>query len=233
MSTWLGRFDSTVPADVFASPPVRDAAPARSQMDIILRSLDVAIAGLALIMALPLMLLVVLAMKLFDKGPILFAHPRVGKDLKLFNCLKFRTMVVDSADRLDELLERCPVSRETWARDRKLANDPRITWIGSFLRKSSLDELPQLVNVLRGEMSLVGPRPIVMAEVHRYGRYIRTYHSVRPGITGLWQISGRNNISYRRRVAMDVAFARSLSVPLYLRILGGTVPAVLLARGSC
>ena len=132
----------------------------------------------------------------------------------------------------DRLEASDPIARLEWEKDHKLRNDPRITRLGSFLRKSSLDELPQLFNVLRGEMSLVGPRPIVDAEVVRYGRYFADYCSVRPGITGLWQISGRNDVSYRRRVALDVAFARARSRSLYVRILAGTVPSVLVRRGS-
>jgi exopolysaccharide production protein ExoY len=141
-------------------------------------------------------------------------------------------MAVDAEARLSELLKNDPVARLEWDRDHKLKNDPRITPIGNFLRKSSLDELPQLFNVLIGEMSLVGPRPIVIGEVARYGRYFQQYCSVRPGITGLWQISGRNDVTYRRRVAMDVTYARAQSYGLNMRILVGTVPSVLFARGS-
>ena len=149
----------------------------------------------------------------------------------MFPCLKFRSMALDADDHLATLLASNPKTGAEWAAHHKLKNDPRITPIGAFLRKTSLDELPQLLNVLRGEMSLVGPRPIVPAEIVRYGRYIRHYYSARPGITGLWQISGRNNISYRRRVALDVLYIRSRSLPLNLYILGRTVPCVLLAEG--
>ena len=141
-------------------------------------------------------------------------------------------MGVDAPDRLAAVLAEDPEARACWERDHKLKNDPRITPIGGFLRRSSLDELPQLINVLRGDMSIVGPRPITMVEAERYGRYIVEYVSVAPGITGLWQISGRNDVSYRRRVALDVAFARSRSLPLYVKIAVMTVPAVLFARGS-
>ncbi len=194
--------------------------------------MDIVIAGLALLFLLPLLIGLAIATWLGDPGPIFFGHLRLGKNGRSFRCLKFRTMVKDAEERLLRHLESDPAAREEWERDRKLANDPRITGIGRFMRKSSLDELPQLWNVLRGEMSLIGPRPIVQAEVPRYGRYIADYMMARPGISGLWQISGRNDVSYRRRVALDVAFARSQSVKLYLRILVLTIPAVLLQRGS-
>ena len=128
--------------------------------------------------------------------------------------------------------ERDPEARAEWDKDNKLRNDPRVTALGRFLRKSSIDELPQLLNVIRGEMSVVGPRPIVASEVARYGGYFGHYCSVRPGITGLWQVSGRNNVSYRRRVACDVMYARTQSLPLNIRIMAATVPAVTFARGS-
>jgi lipopolysaccharide/colanic/teichoic acid biosynthesis glycosyltransferase len=141
-------------------------------------------------------------------------------------------MVVDAEARLAALLARSPEARREWEADQKLRDDPRVTLLGRILRVSSIDELPQLFNVLRGEMSLVGPRPIVTGEVARYGRRFTQYCSVRPGITGLWQISGRNDVSYRRRVAMDTVFANTLSLSLYLKILFATVPAVLKREGS-
>jgi exopolysaccharide production protein ExoY len=141
-------------------------------------------------------------------------------------------MVIDADARLKDLLERDPQARAEWEADHKLRNDPRITRIGHFLRKSSLDELPQFFNVLMGEMSLVGPRPIVADEIVKYGRYFANYCRVRPGITGLWQISGRNDVSYRRRVAMDIAYVRSKSLALDMSILLLTVPRVVARRGS-
>jgi len=196
------------------------------------RGADIVIASALLLFVLPLMVLVAIAVFVADPGPILFAQRRIGRHGRTFACLKFRTMATDSERRLAELLATDPVARAEWHRDHKLRNDPRIVGIGAFLRKSSFDELPQLLNVLRGEMSLVGPRPIVPAEATRYGHYILDYCSVRPGITGLWQISGRNDVSYRRRVAYDVAYSRSHSSLMNLRILLLTVPSVLAARGS-
>ena len=138
-----------------------------------------------------------------------------------------------NADRLlSALLAECAQSREEWQRDQKLRSDPRIIKIGSFLRKASLDEFPQLFNVLRGDMSIVGPRPIVVSEAPKYGRYIRNYCAVRPGITGLWQVSGRNGTTYRRRVACDIVYSRNQSAVTNLAIIARTVPVVLGAKGA-
>jgi exopolysaccharide production protein ExoY len=200
--------------------------------DALIRVIDVMVAATALVIAAPLLLLIAALVWLSDRGPILFAHKRIGYGGKTFPCFKFRSMVVDSHARLQNLLERDPAARAEWARDHKLKNDPRITKVGAFLRKSSLDELPQLFNVLRGEMSLVGPRPIVDAEIPRYGRYFVHYCAVRPGITGLWQVSGRNDVSYRRRVAFDVVYGRSRSLGMNMRIIAATLPAVAMSRGS-
>ena len=196
------------------------------------RALDAIGAVLLLILFAPLMVLVALGVFISDPGPVLFKQKRIGRDGKMFNCLKFRTMTIDAEVRLTNLLANDPVARAEWDRDQKLRNDPRIVGIGQFLRKSSLDELPQLFNVLLGEMSLVGPRPIVPNEVCRYGRYFKYYCAVRPGITGLWQISGRNDVDYRRRVAFDVIYARKGTVVGNVKILLLTVPSVLASRGS-
>lgn len=196
------------------------------------RLVDIAISLSALIFLAPLLLLVALLVYIVDPGPILFGHRRLGKDGTSFRCWKFRSMVTDADVRLRKLLAENPDARAEWERDHKLRDDPRITRIGHFLRKSSIDELPQFFNVLTGEMSLVGPRPIVTDEVVKYGRYFANYCRVRPGITGLWQISGRNDISYRRRVAIDVAYVRAKSLKLDMGILLLTVPRVIAQRGS-
>jgi lipopolysaccharide/colanic/teichoic acid biosynthesis glycosyltransferase len=198
----------------------------------LVRSLDIVIAFAALVFVLPLMGVVALAIFLQDRGPVVFAHRRVGRGGKPFYCYKFRSMAVDAEARLAELLARDPVARDEWARDHKLRDDPRVTPLGAFLRRSSLDELPQLINVLQGTMSLVGPRPIVDAEISRYGRRFSHYCSVKPGITGLWQVSGRNDVSYRTRVALDCLYAKSQSPRLYLWIVIVTIPAVLSRKGS-
>ena len=196
------------------------------------RFLDVTLSLLALLFLAPIFLFIAVVVRLQDGGPALYAHSRIGLGGRRFNCLKFRSMRPDSDARLHQLLASDPQARIEWARDQKLRSDPRITPLGGFLRRSSLDELPQFLNVLRGEMSLVGPRPIVEAEVARYGRHFTDYCANKPGITGLWQISGRNDVGYRRRVAMDVIYARRRTVRLYLLILLATAPAVLLRRGA-
>ena len=200
--------------------------------DWLIRTLDVLGAAILLIFILPVYALIALMVRLEDGGPVYFAQERIGRGGKRFRCLKFRSMAVDAEAQLQKLLATDPAARRAWELDRKLKDDPRITRIGKLLRTSSLDELPQLINVLRGEMSLVGPRPIVEAEVERYGRHFRKYCSIRPGLTGLWQVSGRNDVSYRERVVLDVAYVRNRCVRLYFRVLFKTIPAVLARRGS-
>jgi exopolysaccharide production protein ExoY len=196
------------------------------------RTMDMTFAILAVIFLLPLLLLIALAIFLQDGGPVVFSHRRVGYRGRPFYCLKFRSMALNAEAKLVELLASDPVARAEWARSFKLKNDPRVTRLGLFLRRSSLDELPQLINVLRGEMSLVGPRPIVEKEIVRYGHRFHYYCAVKPGITGIWQISGRNDVDYRSRVAMDCVFAKSRCPRLYLWIVVATIPAVLTRRGS-
>jgi Undecaprenyl-phosphate galactose phosphotransferase WbaP len=190
------------------------------------------VALLLLLLLSPLMGVVVFLIWRRDGAPILFAHYRVGLDGKLFACLKFRTMLRNSEQILSELLRDDPEARAEWVRDQKLTNDPRITAVGHFLRKSSLDELPQLLNVLRGEMSLVGPRPVTVAELTRYGKVRWDYLSVRPGITGLWQVSGRNNTTYEERVALDHRYVQQRSLWLDIGILLKTVRVVVLREGA-
>lgn len=197
------------------------------------RPLDVILASLMILGFLPLFLLVMIAIWLDDPGPVVFSHRRVGYKGRMFPCYKFRSMYVGAERRLEEMLREDPELRRLWERDHKLHADPRVTRIGRILRVSSLDELPQLFNVLRGEMSLVGPRPIVRAEIARYGQYINHYYAVRPGLTGLWQVAGRSSVSYRRRVAADVKYARVHSLAMDLRILVATIPSVSMGRGSC
>jgi exopolysaccharide production protein ExoY len=196
------------------------------------RVCDVVFALLALLFFLPLLAAIALAVKLGDGGPVLFSQTRVGRDGRLFRCYKFRSMVTDAQARLDLLLASSAEAREEWARDQKLRHDPRITSVGGFLRRSSLDELPQLFNILRGEMSWVGPRPIVPSEIAKYGRWYRHYARVKPGLTGMWQVSGRNDVCYKRRIALDIVFSRSASLQLYFMILLMTAPAVLSRRGT-
>lgn len=165
-------------------------------------------------------------------GPIIFKHKRVGKNGKEFPCYKFRSMCVDSERKLAELLEKDPLAKAEWERDFKLKDDPRITKSGAFLRKTSLDELPQLFNVLKGEMSLVGPRPIIQDEVVKYGEYISDYYMVLPGITGLWQTSGRSDIDYDERVQMDSWYVRNWDVWFDIVLIWRTIKVVLGGKGA-
>jgi lipopolysaccharide/colanic/teichoic acid biosynthesis glycosyltransferase len=195
------------------------------------RAIELPVSFLLLLFLTPMMLIIA-GLVMIDGGPALYRQERIGRGGRRFTCMKFRSMVVDADTRLQQFLDRDSRARAEWGRDHKLRYDPRITRFGQFLRRSSLDELPQLINVLRGDMSLVGPRPIVEAEIGRYGRRYASYCSVRPGITGLWQVSGRTDISYRRRVAMDVLYVRRRSLCLYVWLILATVPAVLARRGA-
>jgi exopolysaccharide production protein ExoY len=195
------------------------------------RMADVVVAGALFILLLPVLASIALFMCVLDRGPILFAHRRVGLGGKPFNCWKFRTMCVDADRQLARMLENDEALRREWNSTQKLLRDPRVTRFGRFLRNSSLDELPQLINVLRGEMGLVGPRPIIEDELGRYGRYAALYMSVRPGLTGLWQVTRNSRTSYCRRVATDVHYVRNRSLAFDFRILFATFPAVLFGNG--
>jgi lipopolysaccharide/colanic/teichoic acid biosynthesis glycosyltransferase len=197
------------------------------------RAMDVLGAGVLLVLLAPAFLLLAAIVRL-DGGRAFYGHERIGLGGRRFACLKFRSMVMDSQARLEALLASDPEARAEWAATRKLKRDPRITGVGRFLRKTSLDELPQLLNVLRGEMSLVGPRPVTASELDQYyGAAAVHYASVRPGITGLWQVSGRSDTSYNQRVQLDVAYVSSPSVWTDIKILLRTPIAVLSSRGAC
>jgi exopolysaccharide production protein ExoY len=196
------------------------------------RVLDVLVAMLAIAALAPLMLFLALLIWASDSGPVFYGHVRVGRMGQLFRCWKFRSMVVNADAILATCLSSNPAALSEWTACHKLRNDPRITSVGRFLRASSLDELPQLWNVLLGDMSIVGPRPIVIAEIDRYKSNFAVYCSCRPGITGLWQISGRSDVSYDQRVALDTRYATSRSLLLDVQIMAATIPAVLARRGS-
>lgn len=181
---------------------------------------------------LPILLILAILVGIDNKGRIIFAHRRVGRNGKLFPCYKFQSMVSDAQERLEEYLAKNPEARKEWEESFKLTNDPRVTKLGAFLRKTSLDELPQLWNVLMGDMSLVGPRPIVTKEVERYGDYIREYYMVPPGITGMWQVNGRSDTTYEERVAMDTWYVRNWSVWIDLVYLFKTVKTVFTGKGA-
>lgn len=195
------------------------------------RYLDVAIAGTTLVAFSVLFAFIALAIRAHDGGPALIRHRRIGKDGASFPCLKFRTMVVDADAVLVRHLAENPDALVEWKANRKLKNDPRVTALGRVLRSTSLDELPQVINVLRGEMSIVGPRPIVAEETVRYGSAFADYKSVRPGLTGLWQCSGRNDISYEQRVLLDSRYVREWSLKWDIAIILMTIPAVIRSRG--
>jgi undecaprenyl-phosphate galactose phosphotransferase, wbaP len=184
------------------------------------------------LLILPILLILAVLVGIDNKGRIIFAHRRVGRKGKLFPCYKFQSMVPDAQERLEEYLAKNPAAREEWEESFKLANDPRVTKLGGFLRKTSLDELPQLWNVLMGDMSLVGPRPIVTKEIERYGDYIREYYMVSPGITGMWQVNGRSDTTYEERVAMDTWYVRNWSVWIDLVYLFKTVKTVFTGKGA-
>ena len=192
------------------------------------RSGDVVFSAAVLGLGSPLFLLLAVLVKLSSPGPVFYVQKRVGRNYRQFGCIKFRTMRPDADSVLAQVLERSPEMRAEFDRDFKLRNDPRITPIGRFLRRSSLDELPQFLNVLRGEMSLVGPRPIVRKEISRYGDYMDEVLAVRPGLTGLWQVSGRNNLSYPKRVRLDLAYSRGRTFLLDLAIILRTFGVLLL-----
>jgi Undecaprenyl-phosphate galactose phosphotransferase WbaP len=196
------------------------------------RLIDVAITFCGAVLLLPVFLLLCLAIRLGSKGPILYGHTRIGRNQTTFKVWKFRSMYQNGDEILRERLAREPELKREWERDHKLKKDPRVTPLGRLMRKTSLDELPQLWNVLAGDMSLVGPRPIVTAEIQRYGADFQAYAAVRPGITGLWQISGRNNTSYEERVQFDEYYVRNWSVFLDLYIILRTVKTVLAGEGA-
>ncbi len=188
-------------------------------------------AAVLLLLLAPLFLLVTLLIRR-DGGSALFRHQRLGANGRTFPCMKFRTMVSEADKVLEHLLATDPVAAMEWHATQKLRRDPRITGVGRFLRMSSLDELPQLINVLKGDMSLVGPRPIVQAEIARYGSNIRHYYHARPGLTGLWQVSGRSDTSYAQRVELDVQYVASWTFWQDVVIAFKTIPAVLLRKGA-
>ena len=179
---------------------------------------DLFFASIFLIAGLPLFLIIALLIKLSSRGPIFFSQERIGKNQVPFKCLKFRTMHPEAEDILENLMMKNDLLKKEFQETHKLKNDPRITYIGKFLRKTSLDEIPQFINVLRLQMSIVGPRPIVQEEIKKYGISISNVLSRKPGITGLWQVSGRNNLSYKRRVMLDRIYVENINFKLDLII---------------
>ncbi len=188
---------------------------------------DFSIALFALILGLPFFLIIALLIKFSSRGPIFFLQDRIGKNNKTFKCIKFRTMHPEAKDILENLIKHNEKLKLEFEATHKLKNDPRITKIGKFLRKTSLDEIPQFLNILKMEMSLVGPRPIVKEEIKKYGSSISSVLSIKPGLTGLWQVSGRNNLSYKRRVTLDSIYVKNINFLLDLRIIIRTFGVIL------
>ena len=180
---------------------------------------DLFFALIILVVGSPIFIIIALLVKLSSRGPIFFLQKRVGKNKKTFNCIKFRTMHPEAEDILENLIVNNEALRKEFQETHKLKNDPRITNIGKFLRKTSLDEIPQFLNVIKMEMSIVGPRPIVKKEILKYGKSYKKVISIKPGITGLWQVSGRNNLSYKRRVTLDCLYVDNMSPIIDIRII--------------
>jgi exopolysaccharide production protein ExoY len=196
------------------------------------RIVDVLVASALLILALPVGIVIALAILIESPGSVFYAHERVGRGRRTFRLWKFRSMVPDNAAVLERHLAENPAAAVEWELNHKLKDDPRVTCVGRYLRRTSLDELPQLWNVLKGDMSMVGPRPIVLGEVAMYGPAFALYAQIAPGVTGLWQVSGRNDTSYRRRVELESRYIRHWNLAMDMRILLRTIPVVLTGKGA-
>jgi len=219
----------TLPQYISLPEPLREEDERVDFYDVASRCMDILGGLFGIVLTLPLMAMVAAAVKLTSKGPAVFSQSRVGKDGRLFRCYKFRTMVVNA----EEVLDQNPELKAEFLKRHKLDNDPRITPIGNFLRKTSLDELPQFFNVLVGDMGLVGPRPIVPAELAKYGEFADTLVTVRPGLTGLWQVSGRSETTYEERVQLDMRYIAERSIAKDLGIILRTVFATIGRKGAC
>ena len=205
---------------------------ARRRNRIIKRSFDIIVTIVGGLLISPVLLIVTIMVAVENHGHVIFAHKRVGKNGILFPCYKFQSMVPNAQEKLKAYLAQNPSARKEWEETFKLTNDPRITKLGAFLRKTSLDELPQLWNVIKGDMSLVGPRPIVQEEIDKYDKNFREYSMVLPGITGMWQASGRSDTTYEERVAMDTWYVRNWSIWIDIMYLFKTIKAVFVGKGA-
>lgn len=223
------------------SGPLSESTPAPAQLGaglrdpgalLVKRLLDLTVAVILLLPAIPFAVFIALAIVLDSRGPVFFAHSRIGKGNRLFRLWKFRTMVKDADTVLERYLSEHPDLRAEWLETHKLKNDPRVTRVGRLLRRSSLDELPQLLSVLAGEMSMVGPRPIVADEIPKYGPLFDLYLQMRPGLTGLWQSSGRTDTSYTTRLALDLRYMQQRTLWLDLKVLLKTIQVVVLGHGA-
>lgn len=197
------------------------------------RLFDIIFSLMVLLFTMPLMVFIALTVRFSSKGNIMYSHERIGRGGKPFQCFKFRTMYCDADARLQEILESCPLLKNEWEQTHKLKNDPRVTPIGTFLRKFSLDEFPQFWNVLKGDLSVVGPRPVVRDEVTKHiGHKAAKILSIRPGLTGLWQVSGRSDTSYANRIKMDEEYVDSRSLYLDIKIIAKTIPSMFFSKGA-
>jgi Undecaprenyl-phosphate galactose phosphotransferase WbaP len=194
--------------------------------------MDLIIVTITGVLLMPLFAVLAILIKFTSHGPIFYGHQRVGLNNTRFKAWKFRTMVAGAEKAIDDYLDRHPELREEWERDHKLKDDPRVTPIGRFMRKWSIDELPQIWNVLRGEMSAVGPRPIVENEIETYGEHFDTFCSVLPGMTGLWQVCGRNDTTFDERIQLGIYYIHHWSPWLDLYLLAKTVKTVLFTKGA-
>ena len=233
----MGVFDLNIQAEPTAQiAPANGFCPHDTQMlglsGPVKRLMDMVLTLPALIFLAPIFLTIAIAIKL-EGGPLLFRQIRIGRNGKRFAMLKFRTMHVDAETRLTQLIANCPDSRAEWQAFQKLRHDPRITRIGHFLRRSSLDELPQLLNILIGDMSLVGQRPILPGQRDTYGRHINGYNRARPGLTGLWQISGRSSLTFIQRASLGSDYINRWSLWLDIKIIALTIPSVLFSQDAC
>jgi lipopolysaccharide/colanic/teichoic acid biosynthesis glycosyltransferase len=242
--TWPGKDEGKLDALHSVSVPASDTNQGTSKWDRLLaanasdlwsmlakRSFDLLVASGLLIISAPVLLAIVIIVR-SDGGPAFYIQERVGRAGRRFSCYKFRTMAVDAEMRLARLLIENPRARAEWIATQKLKDDPRITGVGHWLRRTSIDELPQLLNVLRGDMSLVGPRPIPTPELAYYGPKIVDYVQERPGITGLWQVSGRNNLSYQARIELNSRYVKNRTLSGDIKILAKTISVVFTGRGA-
>ena len=197
------------------------------------RVFDLCFSFLVFVMGFPVFFLIAIAIRLTSSGKIIYSHERIGRGGKSFRCFKFRTMYKDADLRLNRVLAKNPALRQEWEKQRKLKKDPRVTPIGHFLRRTSLDELPQFWNVLRGDLSVVGPRPVVRSELETYyGIKAKRILSIRPGLTGLWQVSGRNDTTYLTRILLDEMYIEKQTFLLDLRLVLKTIPTMLFSKGA-
>lgn len=224
-----GTFHEAVSSEAFAGPGLPIAS---FQYRVIKPLLDLAVVFVTLPIALPLSLALAALIRLTSKGSVLYRHRRIGQFQQPLYVWKFRTMYENSEEVLEEHLSTNAEAREEWVRTHKLREDPRVTPIGRMLRKTSMDEIPQILNVLAGDMSIVGPRPIVDEERPKYGRYFPTYTYALPGITGLWQVSGRCDVNYPERVQLDVQYVEQWSLWMELKILFKTAFVILHSKGA-